>query len=228
MAARVLNHQVLQDPGAATDPSLTVPRPYDKLPEVLFRAGRYDVKGFDWSVDAEITRFSHPDRSLVTGNRAVTVSQVSYPIVRPGFYVTPKVMLHASAYQLDRAPAGSPNSLTRTLPTFSVDSGVTFERAARLFQRPVTQTLEPRLFYVYTPYKDQSQFPLFDTAEPGFNFAQIFAENRFIGSDRVADANQLTAAVVSRFLERFRAPAPGAGPALLLERAARAARRPAP
>ena len=201
MAARVLNHQVLQDPGAATDPTLFVPRPYDKLPEVLFHAGRYDVRGFDWAFDAEITRFSHPDESLVAGNRAVTVTQVSYPIVRPGFYVTPKMMLHASRYQLDRALPGNPSSLSRTLPTFSVDSGLTFERAARLFSRPVTQTLEPRLFYVYTPYKDQNQFPLFDTAEPGFNFAQIFTENRFIGADRVSDANQLTAAVVSRFLE---------------------------
>jgi LPS-assembly protein len=110
-------------------------------------------------------------------------------------------MLHASAYELEKTAPGNPGSLTRALPTFSVDSGLMFERRARLFGRAVTQTLEPRLFYVYTPYKDQSQFPIFDTAEPGFNFAQIFTENRFIGPDRVSDANQVTAAVVSRFLE---------------------------
>lgn len=201
MAARVQTHQVLQDPAAVTDQSLLIPRPYDKLPELLFHAGRYGVAGFDWAYDAEITRFAHPDPSLPAGNRAVMVPQISYPFVRPGYYVTPKIKLHASAYELDRALPGNPGSLRRVLPTFSVDSGMTFERPSRLFNRAGTQTFEPRLFYVYTPYKDQNKFPLFDAAEPGFNFAQIFTENRFIGSDRVADANQLTAAVVSRFLE---------------------------
>lgn len=199
LAARVQNYQVLQDPAAATDPTLTVARPYDRLPEILFHAGRYDVKGFDWAVDSEITRFSHPD--LPTGNRAVLVPQVSYPFVRPGYFVTPRLALHASAYQLERAAAGSPRSLSRTLPQFSVDSGMIFERKSGLLGREMTQTLEPRLFYAYTPYKDQSQFPNFDSAEASFNFSQIFTENRFIGSDRVADANQVTVAVVSRFLE---------------------------
>ncbi len=199
MAARVQNYQVLQDPAAATDPSLTVQRPYDRLPEILFHAGRYDVNGFDWAVDAEITRFAHP--TLQSGNRAVMIPQLSYPIVRPGYFVTPKLMLHASAYQLERTAADGPRSLSRSLPTFSLDSGLVFERAAKLAGRAMTQTLEPRLFYVYTPYKDQSKFPSFDTFQASFNFAQIFNENRFIGNDRVSDANQVTAAVVSRFLE---------------------------
>jgi len=199
LSARVQNYQVLQDPAAATDPTLFVQRPYDRLPEVLFHAGRYDVKGFDWSVDAELTRFSHPD--LASGNRIVVAPQLSYPIVRPGYFVTPKMSLHASAYQLEKTVASDPRTLSRALPTFSVDSGLVFERASMLLGPSMTQTLEPRLFYVYTPYKDQSQFPNFDSAEASFNLAQIFNENRFIGSDRIADANQVTAAVVSRFLE---------------------------
>ena len=199
LAARVQNYQVLQDPAAATDPSLTVPRPYDRLPEVLFHAGRFDVGGFDWAVDAQVTRFSHP--ALPTGNRAVFAPQVSYPFVRPGYFITPKLMLQSSAYQLERASEGNPRSLSRTLPTFSVDSGLVFERQSKLLGPSLTQTFEPRLFYVYTPYKNQNQFPNFDSAEASFNFSQIFNENRFIGSDRIADANQLTAAVVSRFIE---------------------------
>lgn len=199
MALRVQNYQVLQDPAAATDPSLSVPRPYDRLPELLFHAGRYDVGGFDWAIDSELTRFSHPD--LPTGNRAVLVPQISYPIVHPGYFIRPKLMVNASAYQLERATAGNPTSLHRTLPTFSVDSGLVYERQTKFLGRAATQTLEPRLFYVYTPYKDQSKFPNFDSAEASFNFSQIFNENRFIGSDRISDANQVTAAVVSRFLE---------------------------
>ena len=196
--ARVQNYQILQDPAAATDPSLTVIRPYDRLPQINFHAGRYDVAGFDWALDAELVRFSHPD--FQTGNRAVAIPQLSYPYIRPGYFVTPKVMLHASQYEIDKAD-GSATSVSRTLPTFSLDSGLVFEREARLLGRAMTQTLEPRLFYVYTPFEDQSTIPLFDTAEAGFNFAQIFTENRFIGADRVADANQLTAAVTSRFIE---------------------------
>ena len=199
MAVRLQNYQVLQDPAAAQDPTLTVGRPYDRLPEVIFRAGRYDVRGFDWSFDSQLTRFSHPD--LPSGNRAVAVPQVSYPFVRPGYYVTPKLMVHSTAYQLDSAVPGAASSLTRTLPTFSLDSGMVFERQTKLFGRDLSQTLEPRMFYVYTPFKNQNAIPNFDSAEASFSFAQIFSENRFIGADRIADANQVTAAVVSRFLE---------------------------
>lgn len=207
LAARVQGYRVLQDPAAVDDPRLFVGRPYDRLPEILFHAGRYDVNGFDWTVDSELTRFSHPE--LPSGNRAVLVPKVSYPFVRPGYFITPKLMLHASAYQVDLSLAQqalppeqrNPTSLHRVLPTFSVDSGLVFERKTSFFGRPATQTLEPRLFYVYTPYKDQSLFPNFDSAEASFNFSQIFSENRFIGSDRVSDANQITTAVVSRYLE---------------------------
>lgn len=203
VAARVQNYQVLQDPAAEGNPSLAVPRPYDRLPQINFHAGRYDVGGFDWAVDAEATRFSHP--TLISGNRAVVLPQLSFPFVRPGYYVTPKVMVHASKYDLDRdgnnleAMPGA--QLSRVVPTFSLDSGMVFERDSTLFGRAITQTLEPRLFYVRTPFKDQSAFPNFDTAEASFNFAQIFTENRFAGSDRIADANQVTAALVSRYIE---------------------------
>jgi LPS-assembly protein len=169
------------------------------LPELLFHAGRFDVGGFDWAVDSELTRFSHP--TLQEGNRVVLVPQISYPIVHPGYFIRPKLMVNASAYELERTTAGAPTSLNRTLPTFSVDSGLVYERQTKFLGRAATQTLEPRLFYVYTPYKDQSQFPNFDSAEASFNFSQIFSENRFIGSDRISDANQVTAALVSRFLE---------------------------
>jgi LPS-assembly protein len=196
LTARVQNYQVLKDPAIGADP---VPRPYDLLPQVRLHAGSYDVGGFDWALDAEVTRFSHP--TLRRGDRAVLAPQVSYPWVRPGYFVTPKLALHASSYQLEENGAGSAATLSRVLPTFSLDSGLVYERETKLFGRAVSQTLEPRLFYVYTPYKDQTAFPIFDTAQAGFNFAQLFTENRYIGSDRISDANQLTAALVTRFIE---------------------------
>ncbi|MGF6275100.1 LPS-assembly protein [Massilia sp. UYP11] len=201
LTARAQNYQVLQDPAAVTNPSLTVPRPYDRLPQINFRAARYDVAGFDWAIDAEATRFDHP--TWVTGNRAVMQGQVSYPIVRPGWFVTPKLMYNAAKYEIQDHPdrVGRDTRLTRTIPTFSVDSGMVFERRTTLFGGAATQTLEPRLFYVYTPYENQDDVPLFDTGRAGFNYAQLFSENRYVGLDRVSDANQVTAALVSRFIQ---------------------------
>lgn len=198
LTARAQNIQVLQEPAAVSNPALAIPRPYDRLPQINFHTGRYDVQGFDWAFDAEATRFSHP--TFLSGSRLLGLGQVSYPFVRPGYYVTPKLMLHATKYNLDNV-AGRPDNLSRTLPTFSVDSGMVFERDTKLFGKALTQTLEPRLFYVKTPYKNQDDFPLFDTAETGFSYAQLFTENRYIGGDRISDANQVTAALVSRYIE---------------------------
>lgn len=205
---RTSDYQVLQDPLAP------IARPYGRLPQLTLNAGRQDVNGFDWSVMTEATRFWQPQdanndllygrpNSLYprTGNRLVVNPKLSYPILRPGYFITPQVSLHATSYSLDNQAAGTPSSLSRVLPTVSLDSGMIFEREANLFGNAVTQTLEPRLFYVYTPYKDQSQYPLFDTGEADFNYGQLFAENRFVGQDRISDANQFTAALVSRIIE---------------------------
>jgi LPS-assembly protein len=92
---------------------------------------------------------------------------------------------------------------TRMVPTASLDTGLTFERDASFFGRSATQTLEPRLFYTYTPYvrQDGLLYPNFDSAEADFNYAQVFRENRFVGNDRIGDTNQLTAALTTRFIE---------------------------
>lgn len=191
--ARLSNFQVLQDPVAP------IGRPYDRLPQLTFQTGRQDVNGFDWNVDAELTNFWHPD--LLRGDRMYVNPRIAYPFIRPGYFITPKLSLHETRYQLHNQVAGAPDSMSRFLPTLSLDSGLVFERDARFFGNNMTQTLEPRLFYVYTPYRDQSAFPLFDTAEADLSFAQLFSENRFIGNDRISDANQLTAALISRYIE---------------------------
>lgn len=194
--ARASNYQVLQDPLSP------IARPYDRLPQLTFNAGRQNVNGFDWSAVSEFTRFSHP--TLIRGERFVVNPRISYPIVRPGYFVTPNLSLNATTYSLANPAvisASQPSAFTRVLPTLSVDSGLTFERETSFLGKAATQTLEPRLFYVYTPYRDQSLIPLFDSGLADFNFSQIFSENRFSGYDRISDANQLTAAVVSRFIE---------------------------
>jgi LPS-assembly protein len=183
--------------------------PYEKLPQIAASTIRRDVSGFDISQTFDATTFRIPLALRPEGTRLVSASSVSFPITRPGWFIRPKVSLHMADYQLDRnlwdqgnpsGPVVLPSHLSRVVPTFSLDSGLVFERNTNLFNREILQTLEPRLFYVRTPYRDQTLFPVFDTANADFNFSQLFAENTFIGNDRIVNANQLTAAAVTRMI----------------------------
>ena len=200
---RATNYQVLQDVEAP------IIKPFDRLPQLTITGGQEDVHGFDWQMYAEMTRFWLSNEYLdqmplkqqqARGNRFIMKPEISYPIYQSGYFFTPKAILNMAKYDLDESPYNV-KSLTRVLPTFSLDGGLVFERDASFFGKGMTQTLEPRLFYVYTPYKDQSKYPIFDSGEPSFGYPLLFTENRFDGYDRVADANNLTAAVTTRFLE---------------------------
>ena len=188
-------YQTLQIPN---QPPVAIP--YASLPRITLNAARPDLGGnLAFNLQGEYVSFAHPTQ--VEGQRMVLYPQLSLPLQTASFYVTPKVGVHGTSYSLDRQAVGQPDSITRTLPIFSVDSGVTFERDMQWRDSTYTQTLEPRLYYVYIPNRDQSNIPVFDTAQADFNFAQIFSENRYVGKDRIGDANQLTAAVTSRLID---------------------------
>ncbi len=172
---------------------------YERLPQISAQYNKYDVSGFDVSALVDTTSFRRPLIESPEGLRTVVNPSVAWPVVRPAWFFTPKLSVHASNYELGNN-GGLPTSLNRTVPTFSLDGGLVFERDASYFGRAFTQTLEPRLFYVRTPYRDQSAFPVFDSYEADFNFAQLFSENRFIGNDRIGDSNQVTAALVTRLI----------------------------
>jgi LPS-assembly protein len=201
--ARMQRFQTLQDPLAPIVP------PYHRLPQLNASASYNDIAGkFDTALPGEYVRFVHP--TLVEGSRASFAPTLAAPHIAPGWYVTPKAGLRYSSYQLERSAEGEPTNPSVGLPWLSLDSGLVFERGARLFGQPLTQTLEPRFFYVYVPYRNQDHIPLFDTTLADFNYPQLFTENRFIGGDRFGDANQATLALTTRFLqgdgqERFRA-----------------------
>jgi LPS-assembly protein len=192
LTVRALRYQTLQIP----DSQIAVP--YDKVPEFELHAARLDVGGFDFGLTGFATRFE--TIGAVGGDRFVLNPYVSYPLVGAGWFVTPKLSYNTTSYSLtDQAP-GVPNSFNRNVPSFSLDSGLIFQRNTNLFDNNYQQTLEPRLFYVYRPYRNQSQLPDFDSGLPDFNFSQLFAENAFTGYDRLADENQLTAALTTRLL----------------------------
>ncbi len=192
--ARVQHYQTLQDPAAP------IVVPYARAPQLTLDAQR-NYAGTNIGFTGEIVNFTHP--TLVNATRLVVNPSVSYPLVStPAYYVTPKVSLHSAYYAMGANNTGTVTDISSTLPIFSLDSGIAFEREGKLFDSGYIQTLEPRAFYVYIPYKDQSQLPNFDTVQADFSFAQMFMENRFFGNDRVGDANQLTLALTSRMLEQ--------------------------
>jgi len=192
--ARVQHYQTLQDPAAP------IVVPYTRLPQLTLNA-RQTHAGANIAFAGEYVDFSHP--TAVNGSRLVLNPSVSYPLVsEPAFYVTPRLALHSTYYAMGANNVGALPNASRTMPILSVDSGVAFERESNMFNGDYLQTLEPRAFYVYVPYRDQSSLPNFDSAQADFNFTQIFTENRFSGSDRIGDANQITLAATSRLLEQ--------------------------
>ena len=192
--ARVQGFQTLQDPLAPIVP------PYHRVPQLNFGVGYNDLAGaLDTGLTAEYVRFTHP--TLVEGARSSLSPTLAVPLLAPGWFVTPKAGLRYVTYGLTRTAApGAPQAPTASIPWASLDSGLVFERDSGLFGAGSTQTLEPRLFYVYVPFRNQDAIPIFDTALADFNYAQLFTENRFVGGDRFGDANQATLALTSRFL----------------------------
>ncbi|MGY8904717.1 MAG: LPS-assembly protein LptD [Burkholderiales bacterium] len=194
--ARSLKWQTLQ----AID-SPIIP-PYDRLPQVTARYGRNNLSGFDLSLEGDYTQFEADTRLTAQPNarRSFALGQVSYPIELSGLFVKPKVQLHATRYEFDAPLANGARTASRVLPTFSLDSGLVFEREASYLGTAYTQTLEPRAFYVYTPFREQRFLPNYDSAANDFNFATIYTENPFGGNDRIADNNLFTLGVTSRLL----------------------------
>ncbi|MGQ0509727.1 MAG: LPS-assembly protein LptD [Betaproteobacteria bacterium] len=203
LVGRLHSFQTLQDPLAP------VAIPYDRLPQVNLYASRNDIGGLmDFGATGEYVRFAHP--TLVEGSRTSFNPSLSAPLLAPGYFLTPKVGFRSSNYHLTRTAVGQPGRQSVNIPWMSADAGVIFEREASLFGDKLTQTLEPRAYYLYVPYRAQDQIPLFDTALADFNYANLFSENRFAGGDRFGDANQVTLALTSRMLnasgqELFRA-----------------------
>jgi len=175
-------------------------RPYQRLPQVTFGSllPRKDNE-LHYGVSGEYVYFNRTDR--LSGSRLDLQPQVSLPLTTAATYLTPALKLQNTSYSLNNQAPGSEARLNRAVPLLTIDSGIFFERDAVIASRQYLHTLEPRLFYLYAPYRDQSALPLFDSGAPDFNFTRLFATNRFSGVDRVGDTSQLTAALTTRMVE---------------------------
>ncbi len=196
-----------------------VEQPYKKMPEFKLRGYNADYHGLTVSSTFTATRFESGNNfwggSTVPrgksrsgdGNRVMLNSDVSYPLMGSYWFITPKIEYSMAWYgdvsgtKYNSGSVDIHKSGHRTVPIYSVDAGLVFERNFTLFGRKTEQTLEPRVFYAYIPYRDQSHLPNFESSEADLTFASLFMANRFIGYDRISDANQLTAVLTSRFID---------------------------
>lgn len=192
LTALVQGWQTLQP-----DPLQPVTPQYSRLPQLTLTASHPEVLRSDIDFYGQYTTFDHP--TFTTGNRVVAYPSLSVPLQTAYATVTPKLGVNFTRYFIDPNAAGFTDQ-SRTLPTFSTDSSVVFERPTTIGGAPFLQTLEPRLYYVYIPFRDQNGIPVFDSAQQDINFTTIYSENQFSGWDRINNANQLTAGVSSRLI----------------------------
>lgn len=128
---------------------------------------------------------------------------ITIPIVETYGYIKPKLSTNIRSYSLNNVSASATyKSQDIVTPIMSIDSGMYFDRPINLFNQNYTNILEPRLFYVYIPYKNQSNLPLFDSGLSDLNMQTLFSENQYNGQDRINDANQLTAALTSKVIDK--------------------------
>ena len=184
-----------------------ISRPYKRLPQVSFSAfSPFRNRQLNFRLDTDVSFFDRGDNNAVpndvNGLRYDLYPSVSYPVHTAGSFIEPRVGVRFTQYHLDDSGSTFKSNPNRFLPVVSLDSGMFFERKASIFNNSYTQTLEPRLFYLFVPDDNQGDLPVFDTGLYDFSFDSLFRDNRFTGPDRMGDANQVTVAVTSRFLNQ--------------------------
>ncbi len=176
--------------------------PYRRLPQLSFNAQKEELPGgLSLSLNSEFVAFENESKALPTGNRTTLYPKIGLPLENAGYFIKPQFGLQTTQYNLDDIHPNTSRNPSRSVPITSIDSGLIFERDTQFGGRNFTQTLEPRLYYLYVPYRSQNDLPNFDSALYDINFAQFFSDNIYSGADRVANANQITTALSSRLID---------------------------
>ncbi|QFU74483.1 LPS-assembly protein LptD [Halioglobus maricola] len=174
---------------------------YKKLPQIT---GRYRPSGepfkFDPILLAQYSTFDTDD-DRVTGNRLYTEAGASYPMQWQYGFLNTSAKYRYLHYDLNEHFEYEDNNPTAGAATTTIDGGLYFDRSTSFAGRGLLQTLEPRLYYLYSGYDDQTDQPDFDSAELTFSYNQLFRGTRFSGRDRIDDANQLSMGLTTRFID---------------------------
>jgi LPS-assembly protein len=181
---------------------------YSRLPQLTLSAYK-EYNQFDVNFFSQYTYFDRNDNAptTATGSRLLAYPSISVPFGNSYGFLTPKIGLNMASYRLSdnnytlNGQTVSNNSQDRILPVLSLDGGLYYDASKNYFGTQYTQTLEPRMFYVYTPYKDQSQLPVFDSGISDLNLTSLFNENQYTGGDRVNNANQVSLALTTRLID---------------------------
>lgn len=187
--------------GVEDDASLnpTIVPPYRKLPEFGFDFAWPDYHtALTPGITGNVTRFQASQRLGALRADVRPYLQTTYG--NASWYTTPTLAFDEAHYDLNAFNGAPAQTINRATPIFSLDTGLTFERYWG-DNDWLTQTLEPRAYYLYVPYRDQSNIPIFDTYLPPLDMQRLFSDNRFTGLDRLGDANQLSLGLTSRFLD---------------------------
>ncbi len=192
-------------------PRANLNRPFDRLPQFYFNTEtalpggfeiglRGEINSFDRNLDeALLTQTQMENGALINGERVNLEPFLAWSMETPGWFVRTRATYKHMSYSLENQALGTADDPEVGVPVYSVDSGLVFERERR---NGGSQTLEPRLFYLYSEFEDQSLLPNFDTSQLNFSFYQLFRDDRFAGGDRIADADQLSLALTTRLLDR--------------------------
>lgn len=172
-------------------------RPYKRLPELrvqsISRDTFYNVHaGFDGTLG----NFERSDS--ITGQRLYLDPYLSWEMNRTAWFLSSRIDGTWTKYNLSNTPVGTPQNPQRALPQLSTHAGLRFDRVT---DSGLLQTLEPHLFYLFVPYDNQNDLPVFDSGQPDFDFPALFARNRFTGTDRISDANDLTGVMTTRLID---------------------------
>lgn len=178
-------------------------KPYTRLPQLLLTTDPSLLPGWQHQLRAEMTNFQRSindgSAAEVNGVRLRLDPHIRYDYSQPWGFVRPAARLSHLQYELSgTGTTGKDDAPRFTLPTLSLDSGLYFER---FNDKGSSITLEPRAMYLYSPYRDQSTLPVFDTATRTFSYEQLFRDTRFSGNDRIDDANQLSLGFTTRHLD---------------------------
>ncbi len=174
---------------------------YKKLPQINGQyRGRNEPFHFNPILLGQYSDFD-TDLNQVTGERVYAEAGLNYPMLWQQGFFTPQVKYRVLNYQLEpgKLPLDSSTPSSESALA-SLDGGLFFERPTHIADKGLIQTLEPRLYYLYSEYSDQLDQPDFDTAELTFTYNQLFRETRFSGRDRLDDANQLSVGLTTRFI----------------------------
>lgn len=176
---------------------------YQRLPQLQAFGTFHDMPfGSDFMLFGQFDDFRWPNHllPLPEGPRFYLNPALTLPYVRPYGFFKPAVEVVLNDYTVLSEPYKNDRHFSNVIPRYSLDTGLFFERDASLFNYPFVQTLEPELYYLYVPYRNQTPIPVYDSTYFIFNMDQLFRVNRFSGLDRISDANQLSFALTTRWL----------------------------